>query len=250
MEVVGIIPARYGSTRLAAQALADILGKPMIQHIYERAKEASILDEVIVATDDQRIKKAVDSFGGKSVLTSKEHTSGTERLTEVVFDMDVRIIVNIQGDEPLIHPSMINDVAYALLEDEKIVMSTLKQLITESDEFNDPNVVKVITNKDNFAIYFSRSPMPNILRKKEGFDIPLYKHVGIYAYTKDFLLTFKGLKSSRLEIAESLEQLRAVEHGYKIKVLETRHKTVSVDTQEDLDKVIICLKKSNRGQTD
>ena len=125
MDVVGIIPARYGSTRLAAKALADILGKPMIQHIYERAKEATVLDEIIVATDDERIKKAVDSFGGKAVLTSKEHTSGTERLTEVVFDLDVRIIVNIQGDEPLIHPSMINDVAYALLENQELVMATL-----------------------------------------------------------------------------------------------------------------------------
>ncbi|MCK4994062.1 MAG: 3-deoxy-manno-octulosonate cytidylyltransferase [Candidatus Omnitrophica bacterium] len=244
MDVVGIIPARYGSTRLTAKALADILGKPMIQHIYEKAKEASVLDEVIVATDDDRIKEVVDSFGGKAVLTSKEHTSGTERLTEVVFDMDVQVIVNIQGDEPLIHPAMINDVAYALLEDQKLVMSTLKQRITDLDEFNNPNVVKVITDKDSFAIYFSRSPLPSILRKNESLDIPLYKHIGIYAYTKDFLLTFKGLKSSRLELAESLEQLRAIEHGYKIKVLETKHDTVSVDTQEDLDKVILYLKNS------
>ena len=245
MDVVGIIPARYGSTRLAAKALAEILGKPMIQHIYERAKEASVLDDVIVATDDERIKKAVNEFGGKAVLTSKEHSSGTERLTEVVFDLDVKIIVNIQGDEPLIHPSMINDVAYALLEDKELVMSTLKHRITDQKEFNDPNVVKVITDKSNFAIYFSRSPIPNLTRKKAEEDIVLYKHIGIYAYTKDFLLTFKGLKSSRLEEAESLEQLRAIEHGYKIKVIETKHQTVSVDTQEDLDKVISYLKNSN-----
>ncbi len=245
MDVVGIIPARYGSTRLAAKALADILGKPMIQHIYERAKEASVLDEVIVATDDERIKKAVSDFGGKTVLTSKEHTSGTERLAEVVFDLDVKVIVNIQGDEPLIHPSMINDVAYALLENKELVMSTLKHRISDEKEFDNPNVVKVITDKNNFAVYFSRSPIPNFLRKKEGLDITLYKHIGIYAYTKDFLLTFKGLKPSRLEEAESLEQLRAIEHGYKIKVLETRHETISVDTQEDLDKVISYLKNSN-----
>ncbi len=245
MDVIGIIPARYGSTRLAAKALAEILGKPMIQHIYERAKEASVLDDVIVATDDERIKKVVDEFGGKAVLTSKEHSSGTERLTEVAFDLDVKVIVNIQGDEPLIHPSMINDVAYALLEDKELVMSTLKYRITEQEEFNNPNVVKVITDKSNFAIYFSRSPIPNLMRKKEGVDIGLYKHIGIYAYTKDFLLTFKGLKSSRLEEAESLEQLRAIEHGYKIKVIETKHQTVSVDTQEDLDKVIRILKNLN-----
>ncbi len=245
MDVIGIIPARYGSTRLAAKALAEILGKPMIQHIYENAKEASILDEVIVATDDEKIKKVVNDFGGKAVLTSKEHSSGTERLTEVVFDLDVKVIVNIQGDEPLIHPSMINDVAYALLENKKLVMSTLKHRITDEKEFDNPNVVKVITDKDNFAIYFSRSPIPNILRKKEGLDITLYKHIGIYAYTKDFLLTFKGLKSSRLEEAESLEQLRAIEHGYKIKVIETKHQTLSVDTQEDLDRVIRHLKNPN-----
>ena len=244
MDVVGIIPARYGSTRLAAKALADIMGKPMIQHIYERAKEASVLDEVIVATDDERIKKAVEDFQGKAVFTSKEHSSGTERIAEVVFDLDVNVIVNIQGDEPLIHPSMINDVAYALLENKTLVMSTLKHRITDIKEFDNPNVVKVITNKNNFAVYFSRSPIPNISRKKKNLDIALYKHIGIYAYTKDFLLTFKGLKSSSLEEAESLEQLRAIEHGYGIKVLETRHETISVDTQEDLDKVIRYLKNA------
>lgn len=241
MEVIGVIPARYGSTRLHAKALADILGKPMIQHIYERAKEASVLDEVIIATDDIRIKDAVENFGGKVILTSKEHTSGTERLTEVIFDLDVKIVVNIQGDEPLIAPSMINDVAYALLEDEKLVMSTLKHLITDPAEYTNPNVVKVVTTKDNFALYFSRSPIPNILRQT-GEQIPLYKHLGIYAYTKDFLLTFKGLKTSKLEQAESLEQLRALENGYPIKVIETKHNTISVDTEEDLQRVIATLK--------
>ncbi|MFH2137581.1 MAG: 3-deoxy-manno-octulosonate cytidylyltransferase [Candidatus Omnitrophota bacterium] len=244
MDVVGIIPARYGSTRLEAKALADIAGKPMIQHIYERAKEATVLDDVIIATDDDRIKKAVEDFGGKAVFTSKEHTSGTERLTEVVFDMDVKVIVNIQGDEPLLHPAMINDVAYALLEDPKLVMSTLKHKITDINEFNDPNVVKVVTDKNGFALYFSRSPLPNITRQKEQETLVLYKHVGIYAYTKDFLLTFKGLKTSSLEAAESLEQLRALEHGYRIKVLETTHDTMSVDTPDDLRKVIEFINKS------
>jgi 3-deoxy-manno-octulosonate cytidylyltransferase (CMP-KDO synthetase) len=246
MDVLGVIPARYGSTRLKAKALADILGKPMIQHIYERAKEASVLDDVIIATDDIRIKEAVDNFGGKVVLTSKEHSSGTERLTEVVFDLDVKIVVNIQGDEPLIDPSMINDVAYALLEDETLVMATLKHPISNPDEYTNPNVVKVVTTKDNFALYFSRSPIPNILRKNSQSAPVFYKHLGIYAYTKDFLLTFKGLKTSRLEEAESLEQLRALEHGYPIKVIETKHSTVSVDTEEDLQKVIEILKARAR----
>ncbi|MBU1043738.1 MAG: 3-deoxy-manno-octulosonate cytidylyltransferase [Candidatus Omnitrophica bacterium] len=242
MDVIGIIPARYGSTRLPAKALADILGKPMIQHIYERAKQASILDDVIVATDDTRIKAAVEKFSGKVVLTSKEHSSGTERLTEVVFDLDVKIVVNIQGDEPLIEPSMINDVAYALLENENLVMSTLKHPITNQEDYMNPNIVKVVTNKDNFALYFSRSPIPNILRKNSAIPNYLYKHLGIYAYTKDFLLTFKGLKISKLEEAESLEQLRALEHGYPIKVIETKHNSVGVDTEEDLQRVIEILK--------
>ncbi|MFH1460669.1 MAG: 3-deoxy-manno-octulosonate cytidylyltransferase [Candidatus Omnitrophota bacterium] len=244
MDVIGVIPARYGSTRLAAKALADILGKPMIQHIYERAKEASVLDEIIIATDDERIKNAVDEFGGKAVLTSREHISGTERLTEVVFDLDVKVVVNIQGDEPLINPAMINDVAYSLLENPKLVMSTLKHRITNPDDLNNPNVVKVVTDKNNFALYFSRSCIPNTLRKKEGIQFTHYKHLGIYAYTKDFLLTFKGLKTSRLEEVESLEQLRALEHGYAIKVIETKYDTISVDTEEDLNKVITALKKA------
>ena len=241
IDVVGVIPARYGSTRLAAKALADILGKPMIQHIYERAQEASVLDQVIVATDDDRIKDAVEKFGGTAVLTSREHVSGTERLTEVVFDLDVKVVVNIQGDEPLIHPSMINEVAYALLENDKLVMSTLKYPITDEEEFLNPNVVKVVTTKENFALYFSRSPIPNNSRSQAKPGVLGYKHVGLYAYTKDFLLTFKGLRSSLLEERESLEQLRALEHGYPIKVIETAHNTVSVDTEDDLRKVIALL---------
>ncbi|MCP4650573.1 MAG: 3-deoxy-manno-octulosonate cytidylyltransferase [PVC group bacterium] len=245
MDVVGIIPARYGSTRLHAKALADIAGKPMIQHIYERAKETPILDELIVATDDDRIKSVVENFGGKAVLTSKEHISGTERLTEVVFDMDVKVVVNIQGDEPLIHPSMINDVAYALLDNPELVMSTLKQKLTKESDFNNPNVVKVVTDKNGFALYFSRSCLPNISRMNESDSMTLYKHIGLYAYTKDFLLTFKGLKTSKLEKAESLEQLRALEHGYRIKVIETKHETISVDTEVDLQKVIEVIKSSS-----
>ena len=237
MNVIGIIPARYGSTRLEAKALADIAGKPMIQHIYERAKAASIIDDVIVATDDERIKNIVEKFGGKAVFTAKEHSSGTERVAEAVFDLDVKIVINIQGDEPLIHTAMINDVAYALLENSDLVMATLKREINNPLEFNNPNVVKVVTDKNGFALYFSRSPLPNITRDKQAIALKLYKHIGIYAYTKDFLLTFKGLKPSRLEQAESLEQLRALEHGYRIKVIETKHDSIGVDTAEDLEKV-------------
>ncbi|RKY35864.1 MAG: 3-deoxy-manno-octulosonate cytidylyltransferase [Candidatus Omnitrophota bacterium] len=244
MDVVGIIPARYGSTRLKAKALADIMGKPMIQHIYERAKKASVLDELIVATDDERIKEAVDSFGGKAVLTAKQHTSGTERLAEVVFDLDVKIVINIQGDEPLIHSMMINELAYTLMDDSSLLMATLKHKIKDSEDFKNPNVVKVITDKNNFAIYFSRSFIPNMLRKKLNYWIDVYKHIGVYAYTKDFLLTFKNLTPLQLEKAEALEQLRALEHGYKIKVIETQYDTISVDTKKDLIAVTKLLQNS------
>lgn len=237
MDVIGVIPARYGSTRLEAKALVDICGKPMIQHIYERAKEAKVLDDVIIATDDDKIMDAVKGFGGKVVFTSKEHSSGTERLTEAVFDIDVRIIVNIQGDEPLIHPAMINDLASAMLEDNKLVMATLKHKITDEKDIDNPSVVKVITDKDDFALYFSRSPIPSYVRAEDKSQIDYYKHIGIYAYTKDFLLTFKSLRHSALEKAEKLEQLRVLENGYKIKVIETKYDTISVDTAEDLEKV-------------
>ncbi len=239
MDVVGVIPIRYGSTRLAAKALADILGKPMIQHIYENSLRAKVLDDLIIATDDERIKESVESFGGKAVLTSREHSSGTERLTEVVFDLDVKIIVNIQGDEPLVHPSMINDAAYALLDDEQQVMASLMYPIEDEQEFQDPNTVKVVTDKDGFALYFSRSNIPNRFRKQEVIG---YKHIGIYAYTKDFLLTFKGLRPTPLEEAEGLEQLRVLEHGHRIKMIKTSYPSIGVDTEEDLQRVIDYLK--------
>ncbi|MFH1777861.1 MAG: 3-deoxy-manno-octulosonate cytidylyltransferase [Candidatus Omnitrophota bacterium] len=237
MDVVGVIPARYGSTRLEAKALVDICGKPMIQHIYERAKEAKVLDDLIVATDSDKIIDTVRGFGGKAVYTAREHTSGSERLTEVVFSLDVKIIVNIQGDEPLVHSSMINDVAAVLLENEALVMSTLKCKITNEQDIDNPNVVKVVTNKDNFALYFSRSPIPSYTRVDDKSVIDYYKHIGIYAYTKDFLLTFKGLRHSVLENAEKLEQLRVLENSYEIKVIETKYDTIGVDTEEDLEKV-------------
>ncbi len=164
MDVIGIIPARYGSTRLQAKALANILGTPMIQHIYERAKKAPVLDDVIVATDDERIKKIVDDFGGKAVLTSKEHTSGTERLTEVIFDLDVKIIVNIQGDEPLIQPAMINDVAYALLENQNLVMATLSHKITNIADWNRPSTQVLMkflhyqSSKKTVRFFIKKSP--------------------------------------------------------------------------------------------
>ncbi len=245
MNVIGIIPARFGSTRFAGKVLAKILGKPMLQHVWEQAKKSKMLDGLIIACDDERIEKEALEFGAKVVLTAKEHTSGTDRLTEIVNDIDVRVIVNIQADEPLIHFTMIDDVSRALLEDNALVMSTLIKKIQNKEEYFDPNVVKVVVDKNGFALYFSRASIPH-LREQKNKDFVAYKHIGLYAYTKDFLFTFKKLPVSQLENSEKLEQLRVLEAGYKIKAMETKYDTIGVDTPEDLGKVEQILKKIKR----
>lgn len=273
MEVLGIIPARFASSRFQGKVLADILGKPMLQWVYETAKKVRILDDVIIACDDERVEVAAQSFGAKVVFTSKEHTSGTDRIAEVANPIDTRIVVNIQADEPLVDASMIDNVARALLDNKTMVMSTLRKEIIDSKELYDPNVVKVTVNKDDFALYFSRSPIPCLFgrqacseddrqvcgeREIDKFNTSLddktrnessamtpkgfFKHIGLYAYTKDFLFTFKNLPVSLLEKIERLEQLRVLENGYKIRVIETSSETIGVDTPEDLEKVKEKLK--------
>ncbi len=236
MNAIGVIPARYASVRFEGKILADILGKPMIQHVWENAKRARSLDEVVVACDDDRIKGAVEAFGGKVVMTAKAHTSGTERITEVVADMDVNVVVNIQGDEPLVHPSMIDDVAYTLLNVPEQNCATVCKCIEHEEEITDPNVVKVVMNKKHQALYFSRCPIPFVREEEPGMRVH-YKHIGIYGYTKDFLYTYKNLPVSKLEKLEKLEQLRILENGYSIRVVETKFETIGVDTREDLEKV-------------
>ena len=233
MKAIGVIPARYAATRFEGKVLATLYGKPVIQHVWEKAKKAHTLDELIVATDDERIIKAVGSFGGKATLTAKEHPSGTDRLREVVNPLDVNIVVNIQADEPLLHPSMIDELVTALQQDKEIVMATLMKKIDNTEEINNPNVVKVVVDKDNFALYFSRATIPY---HKQVDARCYYKHIGLYSYTKDFLFTFVNMPRSFLEKTEELEQLRALENGYKIKVLETSYNTVGIDTPEDLQK--------------
>ena len=239
MKTVGVIPARWGSKRFEGKVLADLLGKPVIQHVWESAKKAKALDDLVVACDDERIMKVVESFGGKAVYTSVDQPSGTDRLAEAVNPMDVRIVVNIQGDEPLVRPIMIDNLVMAL-EDEKIAqMATMIKRIEDNDELTNSNVVKAVFDKNGYAIYFSRYAIPynrtNATDKKKK---PVYyKHIGIYAFTKDFLFTFRNLPKSSLENAEKLEQLRVLEYGYKIKVVETKFDTVGVDTHEDLMRV-------------
>lgn len=234
MDVIGVIPARYASTRFEGKVLADIHGKPMIQWVWEAAKKAKILDEVIVACDDKRIEEAVKSFGGKAVFTSKEHTCGTDRICEVVNPLEVKVIVNIQADEPLLDPVMIENVARPLLDNPALNMATLMKRIDEHREITDPNVVKVLTDKNGLALYFSRLAIP--YQQDKSVRAVYYKHIGLYAYTKDFLFIFKNLPESYLEKMEKLEQLRVLEAGFKIKVIETKVSTIGVDTPEDLEK--------------
>ncbi|WP_018248154.1 3-deoxy-manno-octulosonate cytidylyltransferase [Orenia marismortui] len=241
MSVVAIIPARYDSTRLPGKPLKDICGKPMIQHVYERVKSSNNLNRVIVATDDQRIYDLVESFGGEVKMTSREHQTGTDRLAEVAQSLSADIIVNIQGDEPLINPEMIDQAIEPLLEDQSIKMGTLKHLITEKSELDNPNVVKVVSDQNNFAIYFSRSVIPYPRKESKA---KYYKHIGLYVYRRDFLLKFSEMESTELEKKESLEQLRVLENGYKIKVVETDYQSIGVDTVEDLERV---RKISGRG---
>jgi len=243
MDVIGVIPARYSSTRFAGKVLADIMGKPMLQHVWERAKQSRMLDDLIIACDNELILKAASEFGAKAVMTSKEHACGTDRITEVVNPLDVKVIINIQGDEPLIHPMMIDSVARALLEDSSVNMATMMKKIEDSIQVFDPNVVKVVVDRNNFALYFSRAPIPFLAPNAEIEQVTYYKHIGLYAYTKDFLFTYKNLPSSNLEKTEKLEQLRVLSEGFKIKMIETTFDTVGVDTLEDLEKVKEQLKK-------
>ncbi len=248
MEAIGVIPARYSSTRFEGKVLADIFGKPMIQHVWERAKKALLLDDVIIACDDERVFSVARDFGANCVMTAKGHHSGSDRITEVVSPVEVRVVVNIQADEPLIETVMIDSLVEALLRDKTIYMATMVKQIENTKEINDPNVVKVVVDKNNYALYFSRAPIP--YRAKDAEVKPVYyKHIGLYAYTKDFLFTYKNIPSSGLEQAERLEQLRVLEEGFRIKIIETRFDTVGVDTPQDLEKIKARLNREEDVQT-
>jgi 3-deoxy-manno-octulosonate cytidylyltransferase (CMP-KDO synthetase) len=243
MDVIGVIPARYSSTRFEGKVLAEIAGKPMIQHVWERAGQALLLDDLIIACDDERIAGAARDFGAKVVFTAKAHLCGTDRIIEVVNPLEVKIVINIQGDEPLIHPTMIDMVAQALIDDPGVSMATIMKKIENAKEVTDPNVVKVAVDKNNFALYFSRSAIPHHAQNSELKDPVYYKHIGLYGYTKDFLFTYKNLPVSRLEKTECLEQLRVLEEGFRIKVIETKYETIGVDTASDLERVRKYLEK-------
>ena len=243
MDVIGVIPARFSSTRFEGKILAKISGQPMLQLVYERAKQARLLEDVIIACDHELVADTAREFGAKVIMTSKSHISGTDRISEVVNPLDVKIVVNIQADEPLIHPSMIDSVASALLDDKNLNMATLMKRIEDPALVDDPNVVKVVVDKNNFALYFSRAAIPYLALNAEVKQPAYFKHIGLYGYTKDFLFTYKNLPVSDLEKTERLEQLRALEEGFRIKVIETNFDTIGVDTPEDLERVKLILQK-------
>ena len=241
-KVIAVIPARWASSRFPGKPLASIKGKPMIQWVFEQTCKAECVSEVIVATDDTRILDVVKGFGGNAVMTSPDHESGTDRVAEVVRDRECEVVVNVQGDEPLIHPENINRIVRPLLEGASESTVTLRILIKRQEELMDRNITKVVVDNSNSALYFSKAPIP---WDRDGwratpnspFD-PLksfwYKHIGLYAYRKSFLMEYGGLPESALEKLEKLEQLRILEGGFKIKVIETDMDSIGVDCEADL----------------
>lgn len=253
MKITAIIPARYGSTRLPGKPLIEIKGKPLIQYVYERVK-ASSAQQVIVATDDERILSRVKEFGGEAVLTSPHHHSGTERVAEAAADVKSDIIVNVQGDEPLIRPEDINRAISPLQQDPTIKMTTLVSPLLGGADLYNPHVVKVVVDLDGFALYFSRSPIPYAKDLQQTIDDDLirgselvkglrrkqketyWQHIGVYAFRKDFLLKITRLPPTLLEEQEGLEQLRVLENGYKIKTIVASGPSIGIDTPEDVQR--------------
>ena len=249
VDVVAIVPARYESNRFRGKPLAAIAGKPMIQHEVERAKRVTLLSRVVVATDDPRIADCVASFGGEYVMTRNDHVSGSDRLAEAAELIglgDEDIVVNIQGDQPLFPPQVVDQVARPMLDEPDLPMSTLIYKIIRREEISDPNHVKTVFDHNHYALYFSRAPIPFQRNPNEAVAPTYYKHLGFYAYRKKFLTAFVRLPEGEWERYEKLEQLRALEYGYKIKVILTEHDSIEVDTPEDLLRVEQYLREEQR----
>ena len=238
MRVVVIIPSRFGSSRFDGKPLAQICGKPMIQWVYERAREATCVESVHVATDDPRIRDAVDSFGGQVVMTAGDCRSGTDRVAEAAESLELAmqdVVINIQGDQPLVDPRSFDAVVQPFYDDPLVKMSTLAFAIQEQREITDPKDVKVTFDNHGDALYFSRATIPHGRERSSGYDV--YKHLGVYAYTREFLECFRSLAPGRLEEIEKLEQLRAMEHGYRIRVVVTPYDSPEVDLPLDIQRV-------------
>ena len=244
-RILGVIPARFASTRFPGKALASLDGRPMIEHVWERASKSSYLTDLVIATDDERIASVARRFGARVRMTSPHHPTGTDRLAEVASAIEASLYVNIQGDEPLINPEAIDAAILPLTDEPELAMGTLRKKIDFADEVQNPNVVKVVTNLAGDAIYFSRSAIPFERDGRDGLPV-YYKHIGLYVYRRDLLLKYPDLKVGPLEEAERLEQLRALENGFRIRVVDTEYESLGVDTPQDLERVntIYSLVKS------
>jgi len=252
MKTLGVIPARYGSTRFPGKPLALIAGRPMIQHVYQRCLKARTLDRVVVATDDRRIYDCIRSFNGQAVMSSARHKSGSDRIAEIIEKTGYRgfdIIINIQGDEPLIDHKAIDLLAKSMKAEKNVQMATLASDFNSRQEIDDPNTAKIVTDIKGNALYFSRSPIPFIRETKKAEVRSYLKHIGMYAYRRDFLLQFTKWEEGRLESMEKLEQLRALENGVNIKVLYTKYNSLSVDTPDDIMAVEKYLKAGGYGKS-
>jgi 3-deoxy-manno-octulosonate cytidylyltransferase (CMP-KDO synthetase) len=236
-KVVVVIPARYGSTRLPGKPLVALAGKPMIQRVYERARLAQRVDRVIVATDDERIVKAVEGFGGEARMTRPDHRTGTERVAEVAMHVEGEIFVNVQGDEPLLDPVAVDTAVNALLEEPAASVATVATLVKTPKDIVDPNVVKTVLDFDGNALYFSRAPIPWVREEQHRVHVRYLKHLGLYVFQRSALLEYPTLPQGELERIEQLEQLRWMENGWKIRVAEVEHDAVSVDVPEDVARV-------------
>jgi 3-deoxy-manno-octulosonate cytidylyltransferase (CMP-KDO synthetase) len=230
-----VIPARFASTRFPGKPIAELWGKPLVQHVYERARQARLASRVIIATDDTRIATIARDFGAEVAMTRADHPSGTDRVAEVAASIIADLWVNVQGDEPLLQPEMIDAAIAPLAADPSIPMGTLCCPIEEAAELANPNVVKVVFDQDGFALYFSRLPIPFV--RDHGPGVARYRHIGLYAYRRDFLLQVGRLAPTPLERAEKLEQLRVLEHGHRIKVVVVPHTSPGVDTPADLERL-------------
>lgn len=245
MKIIGVIPARYKSSRFPGKPLVDICGKPMIYWVYRQAQKVPEFDEIYVATDDERIKDACEEHNMKVIMTSDRHKTGSDRVAEVATKVDGDLFVNVQGDEPVIHPEMIRQVISIFLEDDSVYFGSLKKEITDPDEIQATSTVKVVTDDNGDAMYFSRSVIPSNV--KDGQVARVFRHVGIYAYKRDFLKTFSEIEQTELELGEGIEPLRAMQKGYKIRLKETQYSSIGVDLPEHVKKVEKILQKNSEN---
>jgi 3-deoxy-manno-octulosonate cytidylyltransferase (CMP-KDO synthetase) len=245
--VLIVIPARYSAARFPGKPLTEIAGKPMIQHVFERAKKSQLATRVLVATEDERIKVAVEKAGGEAMLTRPDHRTGTDRVAEVAAHVTADIYINVQGDEPLIDPATIDGVAAAMLEDESVQLCTPCSAITQKNDIMDPNVVKVVLDFDGNGLYFSRAPIPWVRDTGTTVAARHWKHIGIYGYRRDALLEFPTLPPGELERIEQLEQLRWLENGFHMRVVETEYDPVSVDVPADVERVEKILREREKN---